>query len=77
MTKTQYEKLNKLNLEFFKNAKSSLLDQLGKDISNDVEWIEIKEKWNYSKFPVVIGGKGHPLLLLHGFDSSFLEFRRI
>ena len=29
------------------------------------------------KFPVVIGGKGQPLLLLHGFDSSFLEFRRI
>ncbi len=29
------------------------------------------------KFPVVLGGKGQPILLLHGFDSSFLEFRRI
>jgi len=29
------------------------------------------------KFPVVIGGKGQPILFLHGFDSSFLEFRRI
>jgi pimeloyl-ACP methyl ester carboxylesterase len=24
-----------------------------------------------------MGGKGQPILLLHGFDSSFLEFRRI
>ena len=77
MTNTQYEKLNELNIKFFKNAKSSLLDPLGIAISNDIEWIEIKGKWNHSKFPVVNGGEGDPLLLLHGFDSSFLEFRRI
>ena len=28
-------------------------------------------------FPVVVVGTGPPLLLLHGFDSSFLEFRRL
>jgi len=77
LTNTQYEKLNDLNIKFFKNAKLSLLDPLGIAISNDIEWIEIKGKWNYSKFPVVNGGEGDPLLLLHGFDSSFLEFRRI
>ena len=77
MTKNHFEKLNKLNVEFFERAKLSLLDPLGIAISKDIEWIEIKGKWNYSKFPVVNGGEGDPLLLLHGFDSSFLEFRRI
>ncbi len=72
-----YEKFNKLNIEFFETAKTSLLDPLATDISNDVKWIKLNEKWNFLEFPVVIGGEGAPLILLHGFDSSFLEFRRI
>ena len=28
-------------------------------------------------FPVSVVGEGEPLLLLHGFDSSFLEYRRL
>ena len=55
----------------------SLIDPLGQYLANDVKWIKLNEKWNSMKFPVVIGGKGQPILLLHGFDSSFLEFRRI
>jgi len=46
-------------------------------LANDVKWIKLNQNWNFLKFPVVIGGKGQPILLLHGFDSSFLEFRRI
>ena len=77
MTKTYYEKFSDLNIEFFENARNSLLDPLGRNIANDIEWIKLNENWNSSKFPVVIGGEGQPLILLHGFDSSFLEFRRI
>ena len=55
----------------------SLLDPLGLYLANDVKWIKLGEKWNSLEFPVVISGKGQPILLLHGFDSSFLEFRRI
>jgi len=77
LTKTHYEKFNELNIDFFECARMSLLDPLAFDISNDVKWIKLNEKWNFSKFPVVIGGSGQPILLLHGFDSSFLEFRRI
>ena len=77
MTKTDYEKFNELNIDFFESAKMSLIDPLGFNISKDVKWIKLNEKWNDSKFPVVIGGSGQPILLLHGFDSSFLEFRRI
>ena len=72
-----FEQFSDLNVEFFENAKISLLDPLGVYLANDVKWIKLNEKWNNMKFPVVIGGKGQPLLLLHGFDSSFLEFRRI
>ena len=64
-------------LIFFESAKNSLLDPLGFYLANDVQWIKLNENWNSLKFPVVIAGKGQPILLLHGFDSSFLEFRRI
>ena len=77
MTKTYFEQFNDLNVEFFENAKMSLLDPLGLNLANDVKWIKLDENWNFMKFPVVIGGRGEPILLLHGFDSSFLEFRRI
>jgi len=77
LTKTNFEQFSDLNVDFFESAKISLLDPLGIDLANDVKWIKLNENWNSLKFPVVIGGKGQPILLLHGFDSSFLEFRRI
>ena len=77
MTNKNYEKLNESNLKFFESAKISIKDPLGLLISNDVRWLKLDKKWNSSKFPVVIGGSGQPIILLHGFDSSFLEFRRI
>ena len=77
MTKNNFEQLNDLNVEFFESAKLSLLDPLGLYLANDVKWIKLNQNWNSLKFPVVMGGKGQPILLLHGFASSFLEFRRI
>ena len=77
MTKSQFEQLSDSNVDFFESAKNSLLDPLGLYLANDVHWIKLNENWNSMKFPVVMGGKGQPILLLHGFDSSFLEFRRI
>tara|TARA_B100001029_G_scaffold130088_1_gene109041 strand:- start:105 stop:1004 length:900 start_codon:yes stop_codon:yes gene_type:complete len=77
LTKTQFEQFSDLNVDFFESAKMSLLDPLGLNLANDVRWIKLNENWNSLKFPVVIGGEGQPIILLHGFDSSFLEFRRI
>ena len=77
MTKSHLEQLSDLNVDFFESAKNSLLDPLGFYLANDVQWIKLNENWNSLKFPVVMGGEGQPILLLHGFDSSFLEFRRI
>ncbi len=57
--------------------KDSIIDPLGKNIAEDLKWLQLEKKWGLSKFPVVIGGEGPPLLCLHGFDSCFLEFRRV
>jgi len=77
LNKTYFEQLSDLNVDFFESSKNSLLDPLALHLANDVKWIKLNENWNSLKFPVVMGGKGQPILLLHGFDSSFLEFRRI
>jgi len=77
LTKNNFEQLSDLNVDFFESTKLSILDPLGLYLANDVKWIKLNQNWNSLKFPVVMGGKGQPILLLHGFDSSFLEFRRI
>ncbi len=77
MNKNLFNDNNRLNIDTFEKIKTSIQDPLGLNISNDVNWIKLDEKWNNAQFPVVIGGSGHPILFLHGFDSSFLEFRRI
>ena len=76
MTKN-FNKLNDLNIGFFNKVKNTIQDPLGLKMSNDIKWINLNEKWHFSKFPVVLTGEGQPILFLHGFDSSFLEFRRI
>ena len=62
MTKNNFEQLGDLNAEFFESAKLSLLDPLGLYLANDVKWIKLNQNWNSLKFPVVIGGKGQPIL---------------
>ena len=69
--------LNYSNLNYFNKIKNSLIDPLGRQISKDVKWVNLNNKWGPHQFPVSIVGDGSPILLLHGFDSCFLEFRRI
>ena len=74
---TNQRDLNNHNFSYLIKLKDSIIDPLGKNITEDLKWLQLEKKWGSSKFPVVIGGEGPPLLCLHGFDSSFLEFRRI
>lgn len=56
-------------------ASRELLDPQGRALAQAVQWWPLQglpDLW-----PVAVLGQGPPLLLLHGFDSSFLEFRRI
>jgi len=56
-------------------AAQQLIDPLGRDLAAAVQWWELPSL--EGRWPVALLGEGPPLLLLHGFDSSFLEFRRL
>jgi pimeloyl-ACP methyl ester carboxylesterase len=58
-----------------KRAAAELLDPLGRSLAAAVQWWELPHL--EGEWPVAVLGEGPPLLLLHGFDSSFLEFRRL
>ena len=64
LTKNHFEQFSDLNIKFFESAKLSLLDPLGIYLANDVKWIKLNGKWDSLKFPVVIGGKGQPIICI-------------
>ena len=57
--------------------KSGLLDPQAQALADQVQWWALPGLQVEDPFPVAVVGTGPPLLLLHGFDSSFLEFRRL
>ncbi len=56
-------------------AAAGLLDPQGRELAAAVQWWPLPD-WP-GTWPVAVVGSGPPVLLLHGFDSSFLEFRRL
>jgi len=65
------------NFNYFNKVRDIIIDPLGRNLLNETQWIELNDKWGNAKFPILISGVGVPILFLHGFDSSLLEFRRI
>ncbi|MCX5942512.1 MAG: alpha/beta fold hydrolase [Cyanobacteria bacterium] len=67
--------------ELVNHAALSLLDPLGRSLAAAVQWWELPDLdrpgSRVERWPVAVVGQGPPLLLLHGFDSCFLEFRRL
>ena len=59
------------------SIKGELLDPKARTLAEHLEWWELPELSIDGSFPVAVVGQGPPLLLLHGFDSSFLEYRRL
>lgn len=57
--------------------RSNLLDPQAGALLDQLQWWECPELGIDAPFPVAVLGQGEPLLLLHGFDSSFLEYRRL
>ena len=57
--------------------RSGLLDPQAGALTDTVEWWSLPSLGVEDPFPVAVLGEGEPLLLLHGFDSSFLEYRRL
>lgn len=63
--------------ELVLQAAEDLLDPQGRVLAAAVEWWPLPGVQPGLRWPVAVAGKGPPLLMLHGFDSSFLEFRRL
>ncbi len=61
-------------------AARSLIDPQARALASSVEWWPGPNRASGSpglQTPVAVLGQGPTVLLLHGFDSSFLEFRRL
>ncbi|MEB3361181.1 MAG: alpha/beta fold hydrolase [Synechococcaceae cyanobacterium] len=63
--------------ELLEQAAATLQDPQGRDLAAAVQWWELPGLASDQRWPVAVLGQGPPLLLLHGFDSSLLEFRRL
>ena len=64
---------------YIKTIKDQIIDPQARTLFADLKWIKLEgvsqDKSDF--FPVVLSGKGRKVLLLHGFDSCFLEYRRL
>ena len=57
-------------------AANTLLDPNGRHLAAAVQWWDLP-RLDAGPWPVAVMGEGPPILALHGFDSSHLEFRRL
>ncbi|NCV93067.1 MAG: alpha/beta hydrolase, partial [Synechococcaceae bacterium WB7_3xG_012] len=65
--------------QLLERAAKTLLDPKGQAIARAVQWWDLPSACDqtHEPWPVAVLGSGAPVLLLHGFDSSHLEFRRL
>ncbi len=64
---------------YINEIRSQIIDKQASKLFEDLEWIKLENisQNKYDLFPTVITGKGEKILLIHGFDSCFLEYRRL
>ena len=64
---------------YIKKIKGQLIDKQARKLIEDIRWIQLEGvSANKSDlFPTVLTGEGEKVILLHGFDSCFLEYRRL
>ena len=58
---------------------NQIIDKQASRLFEDLQWIKLDDiSLNKSDlFPIVSTGEGEQILLIHGFDSCFLEYRRL
>ncbi len=67
------------NKAYINEIRNKVIDKQASKLFEDLNWIKLKDvSPNKSDlFPTVLTGKGKKILLIHGFDSCFLEYRRL
>ncbi len=78
------EKSNNINptnasKAYIENIKDQIIDKQARILFDDLKWIQLEDisRNKTDLYPIVFTGKGEKVLLLHGFDSCFLEYRRL
>jgi len=76
-TLTTYKEIT--SQQILEELATELIDKNARALVSKVKWFKIKglTESNSEKYPIAIVGNGPPVLCLHGFDSCFLEFRRL
>ena len=64
---------------YIKTIKDKIIDKQACSLFTDLNWIKLEgvSENKSDLFPIVLTGEGEKVLLLHGFDSCFLEYRRL
>ena len=64
---------------YIKTIKDKIIDKQAGNLFRDLKWIKLEgvSENKSDFFPTVLTGEGEKVLLLHGFDSCFLEYRRL
>ena len=64
---------------YIKTIKDKIIDKQASTLFRDLKWIKLAgvSENKSDLFPTVLTGEGEKVLLLHGFDSCFLEYRRL
>ncbi len=81
MNQVKSNQINPTNAvkNYINDIKGQIIDKQASTLFEDLKWIKLKgiSRNNSDLFPIVFTGKGKRVLLLHGFDSCFLEYRRL
>tara|TARA_Y100001968_G_scaffold236782_1_gene220088 strand:+ start:549 stop:1454 length:906 start_codon:yes stop_codon:yes gene_type:complete len=77
--KRNHNEPNKAVKTYIKNIKENIIDKQASILFEDLKWIQLEglSQNDSDLFPTLVTGKGGKVLLLHGFDSCFLEYRRL
>ena len=67
------------NKAYINEIRGTIIDKQASKLFEDLKWIKLEDisLTKSDLFPTVLTGKGEKILLIHGFYSCFLEYRRL
>ncbi len=75
------ENIDKTNATkaYINDIRDRIIDKQASELFEHLKWIQMEgiSPNKSDLFPTVLTGKGKKILLIHGFDSCFLEYRRL